>query len=263
MLSVEPARTPMRRRSSAGPLVLAVLLAAPAASAQGGLTATPNPYDNAQGTGLVIRNATAGPVALDSLRMASTEFGNSNVSQIGLSYLGYFGSEVVEGRVLCESFSPGPCFESGLFGRVLTPVDSVAVLRFESYCAVCLASGGGGATDTLRIYSGGSAVPFDVEILNVMSVASEAPPAGSGLSLALSPNPARDVSTLALAVPEGGAARVMAYDALGREVAVLHDGPAAETLSLRVDTSGWPVGVYVVRAEAGDRTATARLVVAR
>jgi hypothetical protein len=58
--------------------------------------------------------------------------------------------------------------------------------------------------------------------------------------------------------------RVAVVDALGREVAVVLAGeaPAGER-TVGVDVSAWPVGVYVVRASAGTRTATARLVVAR
>lgn len=262
MLSVEPARTPMSLRASAGPLVLAVLLAAPAASAQGGLTATPNPYDNDDRTGLVIRNATAGPVALDSLRMASADVGDPYAGSATVSYRGYFGGEPVEGVVVCRSFMSGPCDGGNLFGRVLAPRDSVVILGFGRVCEICRPRGGG-ITDTLRVYSAGSAEPLNVEVLNVMFVASEAPPDAQGFPLTLSPNPARTATALSVVLPGSGAVRIVAYDALGREVAVLHDGPAAETLSLRVDASAWPVGVYVVRAEAGDRTATARLVVAR
>ena len=54
------------------------------------------------------------------------------------------------------------------------------------------------------------------------------------------------------------------FDVQGREVTVVLDGAAlAGEQRLRVDTSGWPAGVYVVRVAAGGRTASARLVVAR
>jgi flagellar hook assembly protein FlgD len=62
---------------------------------------------------------------------------------------------------------------------------------------------------------------------------------------------------------------VEAYDALGRRVAVLHDGLlAAGDHELRWtgrDESGavLPSGVYLVRARQGEHTATRRLTVTR
>jgi hypothetical protein len=45
---------------------------------------------------------------------------------------------------------------------------------------------------------------------------------------------------------------VEAFDALGRRVATVHDGPlAAGSHTLVLDASALPAGVYVVRAAAG------------
>ncbi len=55
--------------------------------------------------------------------------------------------------------------------------------------------------------------------------------------------------------------RVEAFDSLGRRVAVVHDGPLGTRLS--VDVSGWPAGVYIVRAVSAGGAASARLVVGR
>jgi hypothetical protein len=262
-LSAELARTLMRLRSSAGHLVLAVLFAVPSVSAQGGLTATPNPYDASAGTPLVLRNDTGAPVTFDSLQAASLQDPTFFGAALGLVYTVTGDPPGTYGFVECAR-PMMPCFDGeGLFGRVLAPGDEVVITGLFRYCAICRGTGSGGMTDTLRVYSGGSAEPLDIPITNIFMVASEAVPETSGLVLALSPNPARDVSTLALTLAEAGTVRIAAYDALGREVAVLHDGPVSETLDLRVDTSAWPVGVYIVRAEAGERTATARLVVAR
>ena len=53
-----------------------------------------------------------------------------------------------------------------------------------------------------------------------------------------------------------------ASDALGRRVAVLHDGPATgETVTF--DTAGLPAGVYAVRARTTAGVATRRVVVRR
>ena len=58
-----------------------------------------------------------------------------------------------------------------------------------------------------------------------------------------------------------GAVRVEAFDAVGRRVAVLHDGPARGRLDLRL--AGVAPGAYVVRAVGGAGVASARVVVAR
>ncbi|HEX8297627.1 MAG TPA: hypothetical protein VF594_00590, partial [Rubricoccaceae bacterium] len=103
-------------RFSAVVVVLAVLAVVPAVSAQGGLTATPNPYDNEAGVSLVIRNATAAPVTLDSLRIASTEDREGPYTGgWGIGYRAYLNGDVVEGGVYCSQFRSGPCIDVGLF----------------------------------------------------------------------------------------------------------------------------------------------------
>ena len=67
------------------------------------------------------------------------------------------------------------------------------------------------------------------------------------------------------AAAAGVAIRVAAYDALGREVAVLHDGVlAAGEHEVRFDAAGLAPGPYVVRAStAGGRAAARTVTVAR
>ena len=87
-------------------------------------------------------------------------------------------------------------------------------------------------------------------------VAAEAPPeAPPSLGVSVRPNPVRSRVAVTLTQP----ARVVVFDALGREVAVVPEA-SSEVL---LDTASWPAGVYVVRATAGAETATARLVVTR
>lgn len=89
---------------------------------------------------------------------------------------------------------------------------------------------------------------------------SEAPPLG----LSVRPNPAGGRVEVVLTLAEASTVRVVVVDALGRDVAVVVDGPvAAGERVVGVETASWPAGVYVVRATAGTQTATARLVVAR
>ncbi|HEX9950448.1 MAG TPA: DUF4082 domain-containing protein [Rubricoccaceae bacterium] len=80
-----------------------------------------------------------------------------------------------------------------------------------------------------------------------------------------SPNPADTRATVTLTMARAQAVTVAAYDALGREVAVLLHGEApAGGHTVEVNTSGWPAGVYVIRAStAGASVSSTRLVVAR
>ena len=77
-------------------------------------------------------------------------------------------------------------------------------------------------------------------------------------------NPFAGGARLALTLPEPAAVRAQAFDALGRRVAVLWDGPAPAGLTtLRLDGAGLAAGVYVVRVEAAGAVLTRRLVRAR
>ena len=93
-------------------------------------------------------------------------------------------------------------------------------------------------------------------------VAGDTPPAGAGVfALTAAPNPFGGQTAVTLALAEAGAARVAVYDALGRLVAVLHDGPlAAGERAFRVDGSGLAPGLYVVRAEGAGAGAAVRIV---
>ncbi|HEX9952259.1 MAG TPA: M36 family metallopeptidase, partial [Rubricoccaceae bacterium] len=83
------------------------------------------------------------------------------------------------------------------------------------------------------------------------SVATEATADGGTVSLSLAgPNPFTVATTLALRVDRTQDVRVEMLDLLGRQVAVLHDGPvvAGSALPVRIAAAGLPAGVYVVRA---------------
>ena len=236
----------------------AVLLAATGASAQGGLTAVQ------LSERLVLLNETAGPVTLDSVRIASLDepYGAS----LSALYMASLGGESVDGRFHCSPyFAEGLCLEGEptLFGRDLVPGDSVRFVSFEYQCDICRGLAPRVVRDTMRVYFGGVAAPLNVVILEELFVGAEAPPEASAMRLEVAPNPSRGASVVTVALGAAGPVRVAAFDALGREVTVLHDGPAAEALTLRVDTSAWAPGVYVVRAAAGGRGASVRLVVAQ
>ncbi len=103
------------------------------------------------------------------------------------------------------------------------------------------------------------------------AVAGEAGPSeASPLGLTVRPNPAGGRVEVVLTLAAASDVRVVIVDALGRDVAVVLDGPvSAGERVVGVDTTSWPAGVYVVRATSGahrvnpDLTVTARLVVAR
>ncbi len=109
----------------------------------------------------------------------------------------------------------------------------------------------------------GCATPDDI-VETTCSTASAPRVEPAALALWAAPNPARDEVRLTLELAVAGNVRVVAYDALGREVAVLHDGPmAAGSHVVPFETAALPAGVYVARAEAGGLVATQTLTVAR
>ncbi|MEL6615349.1 MAG: T9SS type A sorting domain-containing protein [Bacteroidota bacterium] len=81
----------------------------------------------------------------------------------------------------------------------------------------------------------------------------------------LYPNPASGAAAqLPLSLGAEQAVRVAIYNALGREVAVAHDGPLAEgTRAIRLSTSALPPGTYLVRIAGEGLAETRRLTVAR
>ncbi|WP_420455152.1 T9SS type A sorting domain-containing protein [Rubrivirga sp.] len=91
----------------------------------------------------------------------------------------------------------------------------------------------------------------------------EAAPAADAL-LAPAPNPARDRATVGFELAEAGDVTVAVFDALGREVARLLDGPAeAGVQEVTFDAAGLPAGVYVVRMTTGTGTFAERITVVR
>lgn len=82
------------------------------------------------------------------------------------------------------------------------------------------------------------------------------------LTLSVAPNPVGVSGAVVRFLPAPGLVRLTVSDVLGREMAVLLNGEAhAAERSVRVDTSTWPQGVYLVRLENGARVTSLRLVV--
>ena len=94
-------------------------------------------------------------------------------------------------------------------------------------------------------------------------VAAEPATAPRPPTLAVYPNPASGVVHVTLAGRDGGPVRVAVYDVLGRQVALLHDGPVAGEDVFDLDASALPPGLYLVRAAGAAFSQTTRLTVAR
>ncbi|WP_420455050.1 T9SS type A sorting domain-containing protein [Rubrivirga sp.] len=84
------------------------------------------------------------------------------------------------------------------------------------------------------------------------------------LRLSVHPNPVGGRATVPFALAAAGPARVRVVDVLGREVAVLADGPhAAGEHSVGLDGGRLAAGVYVVVLDAGGQRATQTVTVVR
>jgi hypothetical protein len=92
------------------------------------------------------------------------------------------------------------------------------------------------------------------------SLATDAP-APEGFRVALAgPNPFRDRTRLAVTLDAPGVLQVAVFDALGRRVAVLHDGAlAAGPHVFDLDGAALPSGVYSVRVVGARGVATERV----
>jgi len=87
--------------------------------------------------------------------------------------------------------------------------------------------------------------------------------ASQSLSVRIHPNPARGLVTLSLNAPAAPAATFRIVDVSGRVVRTL-SGATVRTWDGRDSTGrNVPGGVYLIRARAGDRTATEKLVLVR
>jgi hypothetical protein len=83
-------------------------------------------------------------------------------------------------------------------------------------------------------------------------------------SLAVYPNPSHDRVTVALSLDAASEVRVAVYDVLGREFAVLHEGPlTVGNHEWTFEGRGLPSGLYLVRASAGREVMTTRLTLLR
>lgn len=128
------------------------------------------------------------------------------------------------------------------------------------------------ALDEVRIrlsaLPGGGGAQILVASVSVAGVTTagegDAPGVATAELLAATPNPMQSSATIGLRLATGETVRVALYDALGRRVAVLHDGPlAAGMTEFRIDRAGLAAGVYVYRADGSTFALARRLTVLR
>ena len=106
-------------------------------------------------------------------------------------------------------------------------------------------------------------VPLSMEVTQGTDTEDEADvPEASSLSVY--PNPMRGAATVALTLGVASEVRVAVYDVLGREVAVLHEGPLGAGMhELRLNGRSLPSGLYLVRVVGEEWDAVQRVSIVR
>ena len=145
-------------------------------------------------------------------------------------------------------------FDTGRFPDVVLAPADTATFTVESIdpCPICR---GGGVPVRVPVWfwAGGDPTPVERTLAYDLTVGAEpgAPPAGPSLAVA-GPNPASGATALVLTLGAPADVEVTLFDALGRQVRVLHDGPLpAGAHRLAVEAGGLGPGLYFARAVAG------------
>lgn len=99
--------------------------------------------------------------------------------------------------------------------------------------------------------------------LDASVVGTESPVAPGEIDLTAGPNPASGAVQVRVDLGSPSDVRLSVTDALGREVAVLHDGEAVGALRATLDTSPLAPGIYVIHLDASGETATRTILVIR
>ena len=104
----------------------------------------------------------------------------------------------------------------------------------------------------------GPATPGALNAAQTIALATrdDGAPAAPALPLGLpTPNPSFGMVRFTLTVPSPTHVRAVVVDALGRTVAVVHDGPAVGPLALAVDVGTLTPGTYALRVATASGTA--------
>ncbi|OZC01740.1 T9SS type A sorting domain-containing protein [Rubricoccus marinus] len=162
--------------------------------------------------------------------------------------------EDFEGDFLAEvDAAPGGCLETDSRSATLAYLDLSRYPPVGGYTFGSLATAPAlpETGTTVRFYTTGAPPPV---------AAAPLPEASGGIALAVGPNPSRGAATVrvTLAAPEG--VRVRLLDMLGREVAVIADGPQASGETAFALPGDLAAGVYAVEAVAGGASRVTRLV---
>lgn len=248
-------------RSLLSGLVLACL-AAPAI-AQPALSVSANPYDGSGDAPLVIRNVGPAPVSIDSIAFRGSDDAPGYLVVFVVATREVGGQTQTAGLDcgffrLCRSVVTG----APDLGTLATA--EALSLVIGGYCGRCRSAGGVSETaaDTMLFYYAGLSTPLRVLVTGYrQSVAGEPSPGASRLELSVSPSPVAALGTVRLTLEAPAlTATASVLDALGRRVAVLHDGPlAAGPHDFAFDASALTPGAYVVRFVT-DGSAASRVV---
>lgn len=250
-----------------------VLLAAPAALTQGTCS------DGTTGVRLSISRT---EVRGDSLRVCLAVQGDA-AETVGLvSYQMFYNTAALVLR-MSGGPVPGSPYEQAGHGHLVRLAveagralgDSAAALGRLSAFAAATAADDAEGQDALAsalalvvvafpdaLEGGAAARGAGVEASAALAAKVEA---GAAVALDVYPNPSSEASTIRLTGgADGASAAVVLYDALGRRVLVVHDGPVpAGGLALALDTGALPSGVYVVHARVTAAGADAQTLVQR
>ena len=124
----------------------------------------------------------------------------------------------------------------------------------------------GGYTSALQAFDAASGeavvVPLSLTVTQGTDVEDEAA-APEASSLTVHPNPTTGQATVTLVLSKAVEVRAAVYDVLGREVAVLHDGPLAMGSHRLAFDSDLPAGVYLVRVTGDGFDAAQHVTVVR
>ncbi len=172
----------------------------------------------------------------------------------------YRGSEVpeLEGRYIYGDYCSGRVWALDDSGD---EAENEQVFRFPASPFPALTSFGEDANGELYLVrQSGQVYRFFSETLSTGG-----DPATGGIRLDLDgPNPFTATTILTFELAEAGPMRIAVYDVLGREVAVLRDGPAsAGEGTVTFGAAGLPAGLYVVRLEAVGTTRTRKVLLVR
>ena len=157
---------------------------------------------------------------------------------------------------LLRSTDSGATWHAADAGLASVPIGSDAALPVVEVLAMT------GGPDG-RIYAGtGWGVWRTTE--PVFAVAGEAAPElDARLAVAVHPNPTGGRATVSVSLAAPERVRLAVFDVQGREVAVIHQGPASDGERFQIETGALAPGAYVVRVTSASGAAAAGLTVMR